>query len=356
MAMSMEFLDSPGPLDFPESPRSESSDSVQDQQSSSPDSCADLPDYLKQQLKDWAFDNMFIPNILSAPEISPKSSDCQSMFDLENPGLHVDSSSHEYIFPGGDAPQYFKPSSIYSQSPVSEPEFAAFNTGRREIDNLVLSIENDNESYINQPQPKQSKNDTSNCKSCASQIKQDASDSDSNSNSKRSCRCNENIISHLSLSPKTQNTSNSYDMSLAQLQETLKLGSDVLSCSCSNLNPTIPISLSLLAARIVSVLERLCHRAIQDEATAPEQDQVSFDGNRFSLGMYQIAKEDERRLKEEMLGIQIKKAELLVLCCREVVSRSNVKDLQSIVSEKLFSFLGEQVGVVKREWNSRNGG
>lgn len=350
IAMSMDFLDSPASLDFPDSPCSESLESTQDQYPSSPDPCPDLPDYLKQQLKDWAFDNMFMQNMLPTPEVSPKTSSCPSMFDLENPDLNID---HEYAFPEDDTSQCFKPSSIYSQSPVSEPDFAAFSTSRRETDNLVPSIENEN--YFNHPQPqrqpRQNKSDSSNCKSCTTHPNQAASDS----SSKRSCHCNENIISHLSLSPKSQSPNNSYDMSLAQLQETLKLGSDVLGCSCSNTDPSIPISLSLLAARIVSVLERLCRRAIQDESATPAQDQMSFDGNRFSLGMYQIAKEDERRLKEEMLGIQIKKAELLVLCCREVVSRSSVKDMQSVVSDKLFSFLGEQVGVVKREWNSRNG-
>ncbi|KAG9236038.1 hypothetical protein BJ875DRAFT_372986 [Amylocarpus encephaloides] len=209
-----------------------------------------------------------MPNLLPTPRISPKTTACPSLFDIEQSEMHLDSTPQEYVFP--------------------EPHHT--------------------------------------------------------------------VISRLSSSPERQVTNKSYDMSLAQLQEILKLGSDVLNCACATSDASIPVALSLLAARIVSILERLCRRAREDDLVARGQAQVNVDGDRYSLGMYQIAKEDERRLKQEMLSLQIKKAELMVLCSRELVGRaSGPMDTQAMVSEKLFSFLGEQVGEVKREWDARNG-
>ncbi|KAH6682548.1 hypothetical protein B0J14DRAFT_622774 [Halenospora varia] len=143
------------------------------------------------------------------------------------------------------------------------------------------------------------------------------------------------------------------------MQEALKLASDVLNCMCAGKDYAVGLSMSLLVARIVSVLEQLCRRAREEdeaEAEAFGRDNDLCNSPRFALGMYQIAKEDERRLKQEMLGLQIKKAECLISCCKEMVARLGQKqahqaDTQAIVSEKLFSLLEERVMEVRKEWS-----
>ncbi|EPE35893.1 Zn2/Cys6 DNA-binding protein [Glarea lozoyensis ATCC 20868] len=353
MAMNMDFLDSPTSFEFPGSPSTESLDSAShDQYRSSPDSCPDLPEYIKHQLKDWAFDNMFMTNLLPTPQISPKTMACPSFFDFEQRDPLVDASLNDYNFsapnPADEAPsRCFKPSSIYSQSPT-ESDYMPFGTGSGDFsDNVIPSIECD--SYFEHkptPQPKRVQSSHANTTTYASHPGQVAA-------STHTCSCNESIITHLSLTPDSQDANKSYDMRLAQLQEILKLGSDVLNCACTTTNPSIPVSLSLLAARIVSILECLCHKAREDVSRG--QGQTVSNGDRYSLGMYQIAKEDERRLKQEMLGLQIKKAELLVLCSKEVAGRSNRQmDTQAMVSDKLFSYLGEQVAEAKNGWAARN--
>jgi hypothetical protein len=350
MVMNMDFLDSPTALEFPGSPSTESLDSSsQDQYRSSPDSCPELPEYIKHQLKDWAFDNMFMTNLLPTPNISPKTIACPTFFDFEQREPLLDLGS-DYDFsvpnPADEAPsKCFKPSSIYSQSPT-ESEYMPFSAGGGDFsDNVIPSIESD--SYFDHKpiqaqvtQPKHTQPNPTSTTSYAPQVTQPAATQPA-------------VITHLSLTPDSQDANKSYDMKLAQLQEILKLGSDVLNCACTTTNPSIPVSLSLLAARIVSILVCLCHKARED--VSQKQGQPISNGDRYSLGMYQIAKEDERRLKQEMLGLQIKKAELLVLCSREVAGRSNRKmDTQAMVSDKLFDFLGEQVAEAKSEWAARN--
>jgi hypothetical protein len=357
--MNMGFLESPATLEFPDSPSTPSTESQDssshDQYRSSPDSCPDLPEYINHQLKDWAFDNMFMTNLLPTPNISPKTIACPSFFDFEQPEPLLDLAS-EYDFsvpnPADEAPsKCFKPSSIYSQSPT-ESEYLPLGAGSRDFsDHVIPSIESD--SYFDHKpirtqvaQPKRSQLGPIRTISYPPPCTQPAV-------STKTCTCNESIIAHLSLPPDSQDAHKSYDMRLAQLQEILKLGSDVLDCVCTTINPSIPVSLSLLAARIVSLLECLCHQARED--IIYRKGQPVTNGDRYSLGMYQIAKEDERRLKQEMLGLQIKKAELLVLCSREVAGRSSKKmDIQAMVSDKLFEFLGERVAEAKNEWAAQN--
>ncbi|KAH8687177.1 hypothetical protein BGZ60DRAFT_363315 [Tricladium varicosporioides] len=214
------------------------------------------------------------------------------------------------------------------------------------------SIESDNY-FDHQPQQAQKQRKSSPCSTCSSNGPKPKSSTSG------SCRCNESIISHISYFPEVQDDHRAYDMNLAQMQEALKLGSDVLNCACAGKDYAVGLSMSLLVARIVSVLEQLCRRAREEdeaEAEAFGRENDLCNSPRFALGMYQIAKEDERRLKQEMLGLQIKKAECLISCCKDMVTRLGQRqarqaDTQAIVSEKLFSLLEERVIEVRKEWS-----
>ncbi|RDL32623.1 uncharacterized protein BP5553_09079 [Venustampulla echinocandica] len=356
--LDMDFLNSPASMETGDSESTMDSAGLDQYPSSPEDPCPDLPDYLKQQLKDWAFDNMFLPNLLPTPQISPRGSLCPSMFEKSE--LHIPNTMHPYDFSVPhevETPQCFKPGSIYSTSPVSEPEFE-FNHDQDFSDGLVPSIETD--SYFDrQPAAPSHTTDTSPGSSSYS-----SRATDHQASAAEACRCNETIITHLSLLPE-HHENRSYEMELAELQESLKLGSDVLNCVCAGKDDSMTLSMSLLVSQIVSVLERLCRRAREEEqndGTPSTRGKTHFDAERFSLGMYQIAKEDEKRLKQEMLGLQIKKVELLIMCSREMVKglmgqrqqSRRQPDTQALVSEKLFNYLAEHVRNVRAEWDPRN--
>lgn len=358
--LDLDFLNSPGSMETGDSESTMDSTGLEQYPSSPEARCPDLPEYLKQQLnfKDWTFDNMFFPNLLPTPQISPRGSLCPSVFEKSE--VNVPDTMHPYDFSAPhevESPPGFKPGSVYSTSPAPDDEFD-FNHDQDFQDGLVPSIET--ESYFDrQPEDPNQTTDTSPASSSySSGVAQD------HASSREACPCNETIITHLSLLPKHQENC-SYEMELAELQESLNLGSDVLNCICAGKDDSMTLSMSLLVSQIVSVLERLCRRAREEEENdgAPStRGKTHFDTERFSLGMYHIAKEDEKRLKQEMLGLQIKKVELLIMCSKEMVKGLMARqqqsrrqpDTQALVSEKLFHYLAEHVRSVRAEWDPRN--
>ncbi|KAF4637111.1 hypothetical protein G7Y89_g966 [Cudoniella acicularis] len=343
-------------LDFLSSPTSPNSPGVTNstgfgEYPESPAGIPELPDFMSQQFRDWAFDSMPMPDF-STPMLSPDTAFSPSIFDskevqLSNFQPQYEFSMSEQVF---KSPQRFKQNSVYSSSPTPESGFSEFEGGEFS-DAPMTSIESD--SYFDQ-QPVKPVNErkSSPCSTCSS-------NGPKAKPSSAGCTCNANIISHISYMPEEPTHHRSYEMDLAQIQEALKLGSEVLNCACSGKDYAVGLSMSLLAARIVSVLEQLCRKAKEEQ----EEEAIAFSkendlGNspQFALGMYKIAKEDERRLKQDMLGLQIKKAELLIVCSKDIVARFAQKhpyqmDAQAVVTEKIFLLLAERVAEMRKEWS-----
>ena len=180
------------------------------------------------------------------------------------------------------------------------------------------------------------------------------------------CRCSEVIVIQLSLLPALlQSQRYDFDVELVQFQEAIGLCTGVLACNCAGKDYTSVLAISLLIARILSVVERGVGCASHQEVGFPVEIGGSSSENRspkFSLGRYQIDEEDERNLTQEMWWLQVKKVEALVAGFKETVTKAKQQQqqqyqdvVQAATWEKLHFLLEQKAQAVKREWVANRG-
>lgn len=271
---------------------------------------ADLEDSTKEQQKQWAFDNIFLPNDPSISQEMSGSYNYHSMFATDD--------------------------SLISKFQQTSP--ALDNTQSSSLDEvgLVASSQYSNIQYNQKTMP------------CVSYTTNHKTNRPLTSGV---CRCSEIVIVQLSLLPLLlRNERGAFDAELIQFQEAVKLCDGVLSCTCASKDYTCVLTVSILIARIISVFD--------GDGRSPSQngDAMAIDMSpKFSLGMYQIEGEDESKLKQEVWWLQIKKVELLVAGFKGMVSQVRQQQayqdyVQTTAFEKLTELLDQKIQAVKRDW------
>ena len=284
-----------------------------------PASSAHSSDLLKRQQshKDWTFDNnLFVPNQSATPQGSPDSYDhYQFMFGRD--ANHMSNDQHHGL-------GLFDDASDAELGPCSRDDSIA-------------------------ERPPSYTQSSTQCVSCSTSNRQL-----DNPSIVDTCRCNETIITQLSLLPVLllDNECSTFDVELVQFQKAIKLCAGVLACTCRGKDYTTILTISMLIGRIISVFERGGAQAlIITGATTP------IRSPKFSLGVYEIEGEDENDLKREMWWLQIKKVESLIAGFKDMVAKLTRQqayqdNAQVAVWGKLVALLDQKAQEVKRDWST----
>ncbi|KAF6228776.1 hypothetical protein HO173_011623 [Letharia columbiana] len=294
-----------------------------------PPSSADSSDLLNgQQLqKDWTFDNnLFMPNQSATSQGSPANYDhYQFMFGRDEG--HMSSVQHH-------GPGLF--------DNASDAELGSCSR---------------DDSIAEQP-PSYTQSNTQ-CVSCSTSNLQNDS-----SSMVDTCRCNEIIITQLSLLPVLllDNECSTFDVELVQFQKAIKLCTGVLACTCPGKDYTSILTISMLIARIISFFERNGAQAGRDnDQNAPSLIMTGamtpIRSPKFSVGIYEIEGEDECNLKREVWWMQIRKVESLVAGFKEMVAKMTLQQVYQDNSQvaawgKLVFLLEQKAQAVKRDWSA----
>lgn len=178
------------------------------------------------------------------------------------------------------------------------------------------------------------------------------------------CRCNEIIITQLSLLPVLllDNECSTFDVELVQFQKAIKLCTGVLACTCPGKDYTSILTISMLIARIISFFERNGAQAGRDnDQNAPSLIMTGamtpIRSPKFSVGIYEIEGEDECNLKREVWWMQIRKVESLVAGFKEMVAKMTLQQVYQDNSQvaawgKLVFLLEQKAQAVKRDWSA----
>ena len=176
------------------------------------------------------------------------------------------------------------------------------------------------------------------------------------------CRCNEVIVTQLSLLPVLllNNSCSTFDVELVQFQKAIGLCAKAIACTCPGKDYTSILTISMLVARIISICER------SGALTGREGNNTSASLNmtgamtpapspKFSVGIYEIDSEDESNLKREVWWIQIRKVESLVAGFKEMVERMMQQQAcqdttEGAAWENLVVVLDHKLQAVKTDW------
>lgn len=294
-----------------------------------PASRPNSPDLLKgQQLqKEWTFDNnLFVPDQPATSPESPATYD-HYQFVFGRDENHVSNVQHDgrSLF---DSASDVDPPSLIRDDSISEnpPSYTQSNTQ---------------------------------CVSCSMSNHQNDSPC-----MVETCRCNEIIITQLSLLPVLllNNECSTFDVELVQIQKAIRLCAGALACACRGKDHTSILTISMLIARIISVFERggaLAGR--DDDDNAPSLTMTGamtpIPSPKLRVGAYEVEEEDENYLKREVWWMQIKKVESLILGFKEMVAKMTRQqvdqvDAQVAVSEKLVLLIDQKFQAVKRDWSA----
>ncbi len=198
------------------------------------------------------------------------------------------------------------------------------------------------------------------CASCSTSSRQTES-----SSMVETCRCNEIIVTQLSLLPVLllDNECSTFDVELVQFQKAIRLCAGALACTCAGKDYTSILTISMLIARIISVFERSSAQVGHDDHNSARSlimtgAMTPIPSPKFSVGIFEIEGEDENNLKREIWWIQIKKVECLVAGFKEMVARMTQQHVyqdpsQIAAWEKLVFVLEQKAQAVKRDWRVR---
>lgn len=311
---------------------------------------ADIPDMLKQQLKEWAF-NTFTPNdssTFSAETIDP------AMFDKE--GISPWSLHGQQRTPSQQMEDILPPfpdlGSVDSPTQISAANLnnARFHGAADPYPHLKYQGEKSDSTY----QDGAGSGYTSYL----------PNDRLSTSNPSSTCRCTEIIITQLaSLPALLYEEGCAFDVELVQFQEAVNLCMCVMACSCAGKDCTSILSISMLISRIIAVLERVGGIASSPKTSSNvEPEKVVNDHHhtqttpKFSLGVFQIDGEDERRLKQEVWWLQVKKMKSVVAGFTQLAANKERQQqaphepVQSMAWEKLAALLEQKAQIVEKDW------
>ena len=199
---------------------------------------------------------------------------------------------------------------------------------------------------------------TTKCASCSTWLRQKDSSSPPDI-----CRCNEVIVTQLSLLPVLllNNPSSTFDVELVQFQKAIGLCAKAIACTCPGKDYTSILTISMLIARIISLCERSGSLVGREDNNSSARSlnmtgaMTPAPSPKFSVGIYEIEGEDESNLKREVWWIQIRKVESLVAGFKEMVERmmqqQACQDTTEVVAwEQLVVVLDHKVQAVKKDW------
>ena len=295
----------------------------------SPASSPDPSDLLKgQQLqKEWTFDNdLFVPNQAATSPGSPATYDhYQLIFGRDE--NHVSNDQHHRH-------------SLFDSASDAEPESGSCD-----------------DSIAEKP-PSYTQSNT-HCVSCSTSNQPNDSPS-----IVETCRCNETIITQLSLLPVLLLNSecSTFDVELMQFQKAIRLCASAIACTCRGKDYTSILTISMLIARIISVFERGGAQAGRDDDdNAPSLITTGaitpIRSPKIRVGAYEIEGEDVNYLKREVWWMQIRKVESLILGFKEMVAKMTRQQVyqdnaQNVVRGQLVFFLDQKVQAVRRDWSA----
>ena len=292
-----------------------------------PGSNADSSDSLKEQQppKDWAFgNNLFMPTRPTTSQGSPANYDNYQLMFGEN-GSHMSNVQHHGL-------------GLYDGASDAE----------------IRSCSRDG-TLVDQP-PSYPQSNTE-CVSCSAANRQDESPSLIDT-----CRCNEIIITQLSLLPVLLSDSvcSRFDVELVQLQKAIRLCAGALACNCPGKDYTSILTISMLIARIISVFERSGAHVGRDDDNSDRSLIMAgaitpVPSPKFSVGIYEIEGEDENNLKREVWWIQIRKVESLVAGFKDMLAKmaqqqAYQETFHVAAWEELVLVLDQKVQAVKKDW------
>ncbi|KAI9874725.1 MAG: hypothetical protein M1830_009347 [Pleopsidium flavum] len=153
----------------------------------------------------------------------------------------------------------------------------------------------------------------------------------------------------------------------------MRLCARVLACTCVKKDYSCILAVSLLLACIVIVFERGSGGGgtppddNDDDADAMQLDSlaatssagqaaIATDGQpRFSFGSFQLDVEDERKLKREIVLLQIQKVEGLVAGFQEMVRRGDRAEdtIEGKAWEALGEVFGRKAGRLRSSWERK---
>ena len=293
----------------------------------SPESDADSSDFLKAAPlpKNWPFDNnLYMPTR-----------------SIISQGIPTDDDQYHTTF-GRD---YSHPSSIQHQGLGPFDGASDFELGSC----------SDEGNLADQPPSYISWN--TKCASCSTWNRQKDGSSPADI-----CRCNEVVITQLSLLPVLllNNACSTFDVELVQFQKAVGLCAKATACTCPGKDYTSILTISMLIARIISVCERSGALAGREDNTGARSLNMTgamtpAPSPKFSVGIYEIEGEDEGTLKREVWWIQIRKVESLVAGFKEMVERMMQQQacqdtIEVAACEKLVVMLDHKVQAVKKDW------
>lgn len=282
-----------------------------------------------QQLqRDWSFDsNLFVHDQSASSQGSPAGNDhCQFVFGRDEDPTSTDQHHGLGLFDSASYAELGPCSRDAASIAEQAPSYTQSNTQ---------------------------------CVSCSTSNRQNDS-----SSMVDTCRCNENIITQLSLLPVLllDNECTTFDIELVQLQKAIKLCAGVLACNCRGKDYTSILTISMLIARIISVLERGSAQAGRDDDNDPPSLNMTgaitpIRSPKFSVGIFEIDGEDENNLKREVWWMQIRKVESLVAGFKEMVAKMTRQQVyqdnaQVATWEKLVVLLDQKAQAVKRDWSA----
>ncbi|KAL8824038.1 MAG: hypothetical protein Q9191_005344 [Dirinaria sp. TL-2023a] len=309
----------------------------------------DFPGFFKQQLKNGPFSSIILPNGDLNPQELPMSFEFQSISgrdETQGPGQR-----HQLRPLSRPSPEDFS-QSIGNESMHSYRTGATPNFLSDDLSGLVdASVSHSEQDGKFEHFPYQMPN--VHCSSCATNRPNLPLPSPED------CQCNEIIITQLSSLPVLLGAERcNVDVELVQFQEAIRLCTSALACTCAGKDYTSVLTIAMLVARILSVFERSSHNITNGETNHTGDSSRSasaMSSPKFSLGMYQMDQEDERKLKQEVWWLQAQKVESLVAGFGELIRKTKQQELYPDVAqvsawEKLHFFLDRKAQAAKNKW------
>ncbi|KAI9845253.1 MAG: hypothetical protein M1837_005009 [Sclerophora amabilis] len=370
--------------------------------SKSPTEAANFPDFSQQNLKDWTFESLDFPALRGFHQAPFEAGQYSNAFGQEDTDLT------DYLPPAPSSPSTRHPftngissvndvtalSNNNHHQPLSVSQPLAALTTSHDGNAISMAEPFPTSMSIGPSTGSSTRDGSSSCllnfsstggPSCSSCTASSMPSRASSPSPMGICRCNELVIQHLSILPVlTQNQRSAFDVELVQSKEAISLCKRVLGCNCGRKDYTSILAVALLIARIISIFGRGTQDplgptpSIEPEKLMIDEDHtMSMDlgrgigcgggagagggsggsggtSPRFSLGAYQPDLEEERKLKMELVWVQLLKVEGLVVGFRAMVvkeqQRQSQTDYEMAAIEKLAVLLEEKVQKVRTTW------
>ena len=139
------------------------------------------------------------------------------------------------------------------------------------------------------------------------------------------CQCFQLALQKLSsINQVSGSSTTTFDVALQQGKEAISLSASILRCSCRTVDNVLVIILASLLSRTLAIYQSLCtvHLTRLPLLSSGEDDSRPSQA-RVTLGAYELDEEDQDRLKLNIVGIELQKAEEVLTIFREQLCPSN---------------------------------